>query len=921
MGKKVKTGKQRKDKYYHLAKETGYRSRAAFKLIQLNRKFEFLQKSKVCVDLCAAPGGWMQVAKQNMMASSIVIGVDLYPIKSIPGTIGLVEDITTDKCRLAISRELKSWKVDVVLHDGAPNVGANWVYDAYQQCCLTLQALKLASGILKEGGWFVTKIFRSRDYTSLLWIFKQLFRQVHSTKPQASRKESAEIFVVCQHYIAPAKLDPKFFEAKYAFKEIDAEDGKMNILRKKQVDKAKALGYPSDVNVLYKELPVTKFVEHETPTVLLQHATEIFFDDDAILNHPSTTAEIQACCKDIRVLGRKDIRNLLKWWKTLHEEKVAADKKAAKEEEGEDGEEKTAKEDEEESMDEEEKDLMRVSKEIDVLKDEERRELKRKKKKVSKERTKLADKMNLKMLLKGDLGPTENDDEEIFRLSQIRTMDQLDLVTGSKPEIVAESDDEVMEVKSKKIRYDVEKSQLDDSGLYYNNPEDSDDLEFESEDEDADDIEKTVEKKLVEAEFDSDEEDGLGLEVSDDEAGSDTDGPPRQKKQKKDKANKKDAKNKKKMTAEELAKWGTVDEHPLITKLDNRTQLDRRVAKANMWFDKDVFKNVEKEDDEDFELDKIATILKEKGKSVRDQRRSKWDEEEAKDERERRKALGKEVGPKKSVSFLNSERGEVEMERKKKVVKAEEEEDGYGTDSDTYTTDSDDDDRNLDDDFGSDYDINDVFNDDDDERPKKDQTYKKVKKTPKEKPVKLSEEELALGSLMVNSKRTKRDLVDAAWNRYTFNDRDAGLPSWFERDEQENMRQEDPVPEALVNEYRAKKVEINVRPIRKVVEAKARKKKRQQRRFDKMKKKLETLMEAPDVSDAEKARNIRALMKKAKAPKKEVKYVVAKKHNTAKKLRIKGIKGPYKVVDKRMKKDSRGKGAPKTGKGGGKKKR
>uniref|UniRef100_A0A8D8R600 DDB1- and CUL4-associated factor 8 n=1 Tax=Cacopsylla melanoneura TaxID=428564 RepID=A0A8D8R600_9HEMI len=489
----------------------------------------------------------------------------------------------------------------------------------------------------------------------------------------------------------------------------------MNILRKKQVDKAKALGYPSDVNVLYKELPVTKFVEHETPTVLLQHATEIFFDDDAILNHPSTTAEIQACCKDIRVLGRKDIRNLLKWWKTLHEEKVAADKKAAKEEEGEDGEEKTAKEDEEESMDEEEKDLMRVSKEIDVLKDEERRELKRKKKKVSKERTKLADKMNLKMLLKGDLGPTENDDEEIFRLSQIRTMDQLDLVTGSKPEIVAESDDEVMEVKSKKIRYDVEKSQLDDSGLYYNNPEDSDDLEFESEDEDADDIEKTVEKKLVEAEFDSDEEDGLGLEVSDDEAGSDTDGPPRQKKQKKDKANKKDAKNKKKMTAEELAKWGTVDEHPLITKLDNRTQLDRRVAKANMWFDKDVFKNVEKEDDEDFELDKIATILKEKGKSVRDQRRSKWDEEEAKDERERRKALGKEVGPKKSVSFLNSERGEVEMERKKKVVKAEEEEDGYGTDSDTYTTDSDDDDRNLDDDFGSDYDINDVFNDDDDD--------------------------------------------------------------------------------------------------------------------------------------------------------------------------------------------------------------
>ncbi|XP_015121311.1 pre-rRNA 2'-O-ribose RNA methyltransferase FTSJ3 [Diachasma alloeum] len=818
MGKKTKIGKQRKDKFYQLAKETGYRSRAAFKLIQLNRKFEFLQKSRVCIDLCAAPGGWMQVARQNMPVSSIVIGVDIFPIKQIPGCISLTEDITTDKCRVAISRELKTWKADIVLNDGAGNVGKNWLHDAYHQAVLTLAAAKVASQFLRAGGWFITKVFRSKDYHPLIWVLKQLFKKVHATKPQASRNESAEIFVVCQYYIAPDKLDPKFFDPKYVFSELDIDPkAKLNVFHPETKKKAKAEGYPENDYTLHHTVSASDFIASEDGIEGLQNASEIVIDEDRIANHPKTTSELRECCKDIKVLGRKELRLILGWWKVLHAELHSKP-------ETEDNENVQVEDEEKPEIDEDEKEEQEIDEEIQKLKGEAARELKRKKKKANKERTKLNERLNLKMVHKGDEGPKLEGDD-MFTLKEIQTMEQLDIVTNSAPEVVADSDgDSEEEVKlPKRLKYSKENGHLDSSGTYYK----SDESEVENSEKDSDS-----------------EREGMGLSDSEDEGKS------------------------KKLG--KRVKFESESSNPLITDLDARDKKAKKIHKAELWFEKDIFKDLEKEADEDYELDKMVEEFQRKGVKV----------------------IGEETTKESKKTVLKPD--------KSKKLKR-------GDDSD------------------SDYDVEEFMSPEKSEKGGKKvggkDGFEVVSKEATMKPSKrkLNDEDLALGSLLVQSKKSRRDLVDGAWNRYAFND--DHLPDWFVQDEERHMKKEAPVPKELVDEYKKRVEDLNVRPIKKVLEAKGRKKRRALKKLEKAKKKVEALMDNNDISEQEKAKQVKALYRNAKKePRKEVTYVVAKKNGATKRVaRPAGVKGRFKVVDLRMKKDLRAAKAKEKTKSRGKK--
>ncbi|WVQ71638.1 AdoMet-dependent rRNA methyltransferase SPB1 [Cryptococcus sp. DSM 104548] len=886
-----KTGKGRLDKYYRLAKEQGYRARSAFKLVHLNRKYDLLSKAKCCIDLCAAPGGWLQVAEKYMPKGSLILGCDLNAIKPLPHVTTFVSDITTAHCRQTLRQHMHDWKADLVLHDGAPNVGSAWVQDAFTQNELVLQSLKLATEFLGKGGSFVTKVFRSQDYNSLMWVFGQLFKSVEATKPPSSRNVSAEIFVVCRDFIAPKHIDPKFLDPKHVFKDytslptsitepvaaasgpsvsatssstatdaaaaarLSANNHAHSNVYNPEKKRRHREGYAEGDYTLHHTASAADFVKGQDPVLLLGGMNKIEFltdEEKGWLKSRHTTPDIVANCSDLKVLGKGDFKALMKWRLALRLE-LGLDVKA----------DTVADATEEvvvEPMDEEEQ----ISEELQRLRDAKSAKAKRERKRANEKKAKDLLKLQLNMTAPEDLDTHDlalQGEEEIFDLEENENEARrqgkkaglaglgenagMDMESESESEQEEEEEEELLDSDEERERKTaLLEGELD--GLYESYVEQKQERDAKW---------KVKQDRAKDKNFDAwhgiqekSDEEGSDAEEQDEEGGWDI---VRNKRAKYGEGESSDSDSDDEAVPAKKAKRSVKFEQPsrpagssggLVTNLQEAELRSQRSRQAQVWFDQPMFKDVG---------DLAALDGEEEDES------EEYDDEEEDDE---------------------SQDEDVEMEDDASTLE--------GDDFEIVPQEAED--------LEPEWDVDD---EDQDEVKKKIIQDKGL----------LTAEAVTLATQLVNRQTTADKLMDQGFNRLSTHHKD-GLPVWFLDDEGKHYKPNIPITKEAADALKARQRALDARPIKKVAEAKGRKKMKTAARLDKARKKADGVMESEEIGDGEKARQVRRMLAKAakgKEKAKDRKLVVAKGLNKGVKGRPKGVKGKYKIVDARMRKEMR----------------
>ncbi len=185
---------QTQDRFFRQAKQDGYRARSAYKLLEIDERFRLLRPGITVLDLGAAPGSWSQVVAQRAPKCKIV-AVDLLAMQPIPGVEFIRGDMTKPECIAQIQAALLGG-AHLVLCDAAPNTTGIALVDHAGSIRLGVAALRIALQFLKEGGAFVVKIFQGEDLNQFVKLTKQYFQTVQVFRPQASRQESTEHFVI-----------------------------------------------------------------------------------------------------------------------------------------------------------------------------------------------------------------------------------------------------------------------------------------------------------------------------------------------------------------------------------------------------------------------------------------------------------------------------------------------------------------------------------------------------------------------------------------------------------------------------------------------------------------------------------------------------------------------------------------------------
>ena len=198
----MRLAEARRDLYRKLAREQGYKSRAAFKLLEANERYGFIREGGRVVDFGAAPGGWTQVASRLVGPSGRVVGIDISPMRLNEKNVKAIKIDVDDPTVAAKAREALGGDADVVLSDLAPSVSGVWELDQTRQVDLTVRVVELSKELLGPGGCVFCKLFEGERAQEARDLFRGKFGSVRVIKPAASRNASSELYYLCEKPLA-----------------------------------------------------------------------------------------------------------------------------------------------------------------------------------------------------------------------------------------------------------------------------------------------------------------------------------------------------------------------------------------------------------------------------------------------------------------------------------------------------------------------------------------------------------------------------------------------------------------------------------------------------------------------------------------------------------------------------------------------